>query len=291
MNPFDLRGPEFLLFYFCFSLVVIIATVVLRRRAESGDAPRIDLGDPYLIAYLRGGYIEALRVALFSLIDRGMLVMDGELVRRADHVTDNMVKHPVEYEALKKFSVPDKPASVFMDENMKSAIHTYRYKLEEAGLLPDSDVRMLRFKRFLMAVMALVIVGVIKILIGLDLDRPVGGLIFIMIIAIIITAYFSFPRLTALGKATLADVTNLYSGLRTRVDSFSPSMASAEVAMFAAVFGVASLPSIQFPHARTLLPQSTSGSSGSSDGGSSCGSSSDGGSSGGGGGCGGCGGS
>ena len=43
MNPFDLRGPEFLLFYFCFSLVVIIAIVVLRRRAESGDAPRIDL--------------------------------------------------------------------------------------------------------------------------------------------------------------------------------------------------------------------------------------------------------
>ncbi|MGH9752407.1 MAG: TIGR04222 domain-containing membrane protein [Blastocatellia bacterium] len=289
MNPFDLRGPEFLLFYFCFSLAVIFAVFILRRRAESGPAPKIDLGDPYLIAYLRGGYIEASRVVVFSLIDRGMLVMDGELVRRADHVTDNMVKHPVEQEALKKFSVPDKSASVFMDENMKSAIHTYRYKLEEAGLLPDSDVRMLRFKRFLMAVMALVIVGVIKILIGLDLDKPVGGLVFTMIIAIIIAAYFSFPSLTALGKATLADVTNLYSGLRPRVDSFKPGIASAEVAMFAAVFGLAALPATEFAHARTLLPQSTTSSSGSSDGGSSCGSSSDGGSSCGSGGCGGCG--
>lgn len=289
MNPFDLRGPEFLLFYFWFSLAVIFAVFILRRWAESGPAPKIDLGDPYLVAYLRGSQIEALRVVVFSLIDRGMLVMDGELVRRADHVTDNMVKHPVEQEALKKFSVPDKSTSVFMDENMKSAIEPYRSKLEDAGLLPDSVIRSARFKRFLMAVMALVIVGGIKTLIGIGLNRPVGGLIFMMIIAIIITAYFSFPRLTALGKATLADITNLYSGLKPRVDSFSPGMASAEVAMFAAVFGIASLPSMQFPHARTLLPQSTSGSSGSSDGGSSCGSSSDGGSSCGGGGCGGCG--
>src|SRR5215471_4358237 len=99
MNPFDLRGPEFLAFYFFFSLVVIIAIAILRRIAESGDAPKIDLGDPYLIAYLRGGENEALRVSVISLVDRGMLVMDGASIRRADHVRDDMVRHPVEDEA------------------------------------------------------------------------------------------------------------------------------------------------------------------------------------------------
>src|SRR6266511_933500 len=237
MNPFDLRGPEFLLFYFCFSLAVIIAIVVLRRRAESGDAPRIDLGDPYLIAYLRGGEDEALRLAVISLVDRGALAMDGKFIRRADHVTSGMVKYLIEYEALKKF----------------------------------------------------------------------GALLVVMMLAAMsIAAVFSFPRLTALGKATLEDITNLYSGLRTRINSFSPGGGSAELAMFAAVFGVAALAGTQFAYAEDLFRRTTSSSiwgtsassscgtsacssGGSSDGGSSCGGSSDGGGGCGGGGCGGCG--
>jgi uncharacterized protein (TIGR04222 family) len=285
MNPFDLRGPEFLVFYFCFSLVVISAIAILRRRAESGPAPKIDLGDPYLIAYLRGGENEALRVAVISLVDRGMLVMDGEFVRRADHVTDNMVKHPVDYKALKRFWAPDKAASIFKDNSLKLTLQPYRQKLEDAGLLPDSAASSARLNRFLIALTALGIVGMIKITIGISLDRPVSFLVFMMIAAITIAAGCSFPRLTARGKTTLADITNLYSGLRTRVNSFSPGSASAELAMFAAVFGVGALSATRFGYAQTIFPQASSSSScgsscGSSDGGGGCG----------GGGCGGCGG-
>jgi hypothetical protein len=61
VNPFDLRGPEFLLFYTALSALVIIAVVMLRRKAESGPIPRIDLSDPLLIAFLRGGHSEAMR--------------------------------------------------------------------------------------------------------------------------------------------------------------------------------------------------------------------------------------
>jgi uncharacterized protein (TIGR04222 family) len=312
MNPFDLRGPEFLLFYFCFSLAVIIAIVVLRRRAESGDAPRIDLGDPYLIAYLRGGEDEALRLAVISLVDRGVLAMDGKFIRRADHVTSSMVKYPFEYEALKKFDATGEEASVFEaasvlgDNSLKSALQPYRNRLERAGLMPDANVRRDRRMRLLLALMALGVVGVIKIQIGLSLGKPVSLLVVMMIAAMIIAAAFSFPRLTALGKATLEDITNLYSGLRTRINSFSPGGASAELAMFAAVFGVAALAGTPFAYAEDLFRRTTSSwfggtsassscgtsacsSGGSSDGGSSCGGSSDGGSGCGGGGCGGCG--
>jgi uncharacterized protein (TIGR04222 family) len=301
MNPFDLRGPEFLLFYFCFSLVVITANAVLRRRAESGPAPRIDLGDPYLIAYLRGGENEALRVAVVSLVDRGMLVMNDQTISRADHITSGMVKHPIEYEVLKKFGAPDEAASVFKDRELKSEFHPYRHNLELAGLMPDSAVRLARLKRLLVALTALVIVGLIKIQIGLSLGRHVGFLVVMVIIAMVIAAVSSFPRLTARGKATLEDITNLYSGLRTRVNSFSPGSASAELAMFAAVFGVGALAATPFGYAQTLFPRATSSSScgsscgssdsssSSSDGGSSCGGSSDGGGGCGGGGCGGCG--
>ncbi len=285
MNPFDLRGPEFLAFYFCFSLVVIFAIVILRRRAESGDAPKIDLGDPYLIAYLRGGENEALRVAVISLVDRGLLRRNEQSIRRANHVTSDMAPHPIEYEVLKKFGAQDKASTIFKDKGLKAVFQPYRQKLENAGLLPDAAARQARWIRFLLGFMALCGVGAIKLEIGLTLGRPVGFLIVMMIAAIILAAFASFPRLTARGKAMLKDIRNLCSGLKTRVNSIRPGSSPAELAMFAAVFGVAALPVTQFGYAQTLFPQAGS----SSSCGSSCGSSDGGGGGCGGGGCGGCG--
>jgi uncharacterized protein (TIGR04222 family) len=275
MNPFDLRGPEFLLFYFCFSLAVIISIVVFRRRAESGDAPRIDLSDPYLIAYLRGGREEAWRVSVISLVDRGMLVMDGRLVRRADNVAYDMVGRPMERAVLEKFRVPGKAVTVLESRNLTQVFQFYQDSLERLGLLPDAAVFNARLMRLLPGLAALAVVGVIKIQIGLSLERPVGFLFMMMIVAIVIAAAISFPRLTARGKELLEDVTNLYSGLRTQVNSFRPGSASAELTMFAAVFGVAALAESPLGYTQTLFPQTTS-----SDGGGGCG----------GGGCGGCGG-
>jgi uncharacterized protein (TIGR04222 family) len=312
MNPFELRGPEFLLFYFCFSLAVIVAIVLLRRRAESGGSPRIDIGDPYLIAYLRGGEDEALRVAVVSLVDRGMLVTGGHIIRRADHVTGDMAPRPIERAVLGKFGLRGDVASVLKGKNLKFVFRSYQDTLERAGLLPDGATRGARLKRLLLGLAALGIVGVIKIQIGLSLERPVGFLVVMMIVAIGAAAAFSFPRLTARGKATLEDITNLYSGLRTQINSFSPGGGSAELAMFAAVFGVTALAATHFAYAEDLFRRksretsafsswgtSASSSCGSSDGGSSsCGSSdggssscgsSDGGGGCGGGGCGGCG--
>src|SRR5262249_298457 len=150
---------------------------------------------------------------------------------------------------------------------------------------PDEDARIVRSALFLIALMTLVIVGMIKINIGLSLNKPVGILVIMMIAAVIIAGLSSFPRLTARGKAALADITNLYSGLTPRVNSFRPGGSTAELAMFAAVFGVGALAATPFGYAQTLFPQATSFSScgsscGSSDGGSGCGGS---------GGCGGCG--
>jgi len=278
MNPLDLRGPEFLLFYFCFSLTVIIAMVVFRRLAESGDAPRIDLSDPYLIAYLRGGREEAWRVSVISLVDRGMLVMDGRLVRRADNVAYDMVGRPIERAVLEKFRVPGKAVTVLESRNLTQVFQFYQDSLERLGLLPDAAVFNARLMRLLPGLAALAVVGVIKIQIGLSLERPVGFLFMMMIVAIVIAAAISFPRLTARGKELLEDVTNLYSGLRTQVNSFRPGSASAELTMFAAVFGVAALAESPLGYTQTLFPQTTS-SWDSSDGGGGCG-----------GGCGGCGG-
>ena len=92
MNPFDLSGPEFLVFYLSLAAVVIGALVLWRRASESAGAPKIDLADPYLIAYLRGGENEALRVALVSLIDRGLLIVNGTQIKWASNAGPDSVQ-------------------------------------------------------------------------------------------------------------------------------------------------------------------------------------------------------
>jgi uncharacterized protein (TIGR04222 family) len=210
-----------------------------------------------------------------------------------------MVSRPIERVVLEKFSIPGEAASILKDKNLKTALRSYRDNLERAGLLPDADTRSARLKRLLLALTTLGVVGAIKIQIGLSLERPVGFLVVMMIVAMAVAAAISFPRLTARGKATLEDITNLYSGLRTQANSFGPGSGSAELAMCAAVFGVAALAATPFAYAEDPFRRATSSSScgtsagssscGTSDGGSSSGGSSDGGSSCGGGGCGGCG--
>ena len=77
MWPFDLPGPEFLVVYLIVGAIVITAMLLLRHSAETAG-PKISLTDPYLVAFLRGGQNETLRVATVSLIDRGILKADGK---------------------------------------------------------------------------------------------------------------------------------------------------------------------------------------------------------------------
>ena len=64
MNPFDLHGPEFLLFYLVLSIVVIAVVIFRRRARESGDLPANSIQDPYRIAYLRGGKREVVKLPI-----------------------------------------------------------------------------------------------------------------------------------------------------------------------------------------------------------------------------------
>lgn len=68
-NPFDLPGPDFLVFYAFLGVLTIGLLWFARRASEGADAPRIDYSDPYLLAYLRGGQSEVIRVVT-SIADR-----------------------------------------------------------------------------------------------------------------------------------------------------------------------------------------------------------------------------
>jgi Protein of unknown function (DUF692) len=77
MNPFDLSGQSFLIFYIGVALIVIITLKLVIDEAEGGVPRALPLSDPYQIAWLRGGTPEAARIAVLSLTDRGLLAVSG----------------------------------------------------------------------------------------------------------------------------------------------------------------------------------------------------------------------
>jgi uncharacterized protein (TIGR04222 family) len=305
MNPFDLTGPEFLLFYVFFSVFVIALLIILRRILESGAAPRVDLADPYLIAYLREGREEAIRVAMIALVDRGLLESNGTRLKRVKGKSPMLVRRLLEQVILEKFVKEAEAKEAFTYAPVVSAAEKYEDELQNTQLLPDQATKWRRQFLLLVAVLALAVVAWSKVYLALMRGRTnVTFLIILSVIAIIIAISVSRPRLTARGSAMLKDLQNLYGDLRARAPSISPGGSTIEAAMLAAVFGAAILPASNFAFTRQLFPQLqtssgtwASSSSGSSCSGSSCSSSSScsSGSScgsscgGGGGGCGGCG--
>jgi uncharacterized protein (TIGR04222 family) len=302
VNPLDLPGPQFLLFYTFFAAAVVAGLVFWRRRAELSKSPaKIDLSDPYLIAYLRGGEREVLRVATVTLIDRGLLVRTGSIIRRAENASPDSVRRPIEQALLMKYARGGEVSWMFEDDGLSKACEPYGATLRRARLLPDEYVNQARLVRLVIASFVLSVVGFTKVLIALDAGRSnVGFLIVLMIASVVVAAAVSFPRLTESGKAMIKDVQSLYTGLLDRSALMKPGGAGIDTMMLGAVFGLGALAGPGFSLASGLFPDQKkrmSGSCAAGDGGcgssstcssgSSCGSSCGGGC---GGGCGGCGG-
>lgn len=290
LNPFSLHGVQFLLFY----VVLMVVTIVVLRRsmraAETGSvppSPRFD--DPYLIAYLRGGADEALRVATVSLTDRGLLEIQGDKVGLRRRRAADIVKRDIEKAVAKAYATPGEGSRVLRDTAALQACTAYREQLETRGLLAGKAMFAQRLPA--VATAAAVLLGVAGARIVEALLHGRHNLGFLAVLALISTFILWRlwrRRLTFAGDAALDDLKVLFKRLNDRAKSLKPGGESNEMAMLIAVFGLAALPVDAFPFVEQLYPRPQGGdsSSGSSDSGSSsCGSSCGGGC--GGGGCGG----
>jgi uncharacterized protein (TIGR04222 family) len=294
MNPFDLPGPQFLLFYLAFGTVLLFIAAAIRRSREGTQGSDVRLTDPYLIAYLRGGKNEALSVAAISLLDRQLLTCSDKLsTANADAV--DIARRPIERAILIRFKEPADPKVLFTDPALSAAAEKYKQELMNLGLLPDARLARVRHRILSLAIFLLWATAIIKI--GVALSRGRTNIVFLIALAVILTivAHLTLnPRRTRSGDALLGDLKTLFGGLKDRSSAISPGGQSNEAAFLAAVFGIGALPLASFPFAARLRPQTQAqgaGGSSCSSWTSSCSSSSCGSSCGGscGGGCGGCG--
>ncbi|MBL8524468.1 MAG: TIGR04222 domain-containing membrane protein [Betaproteobacteria bacterium] len=271
MNPFMLTGFSFLAFYL---VVGILVAWGLRRwiiSSESNGAPAQNLTDPYLIAYLRAGENEAMRVATVALLDRGLLEANGEQIKTKSSASVEMVKRPIEKAILRKFLAAGEAHELFKDAGAKAACDSYRQALLKDGLIADASTYA---KRALPALMAIGLMGAItwtKISIAFSQGRHnVGFLVFLTIIFAIVLIYIWKRRLTGRGNAMLADLKDLFSRLKGRAKTLRAGGQTNEAAMLAAVFGLSALPAAHFPFMEKLYPARSSDGSGCGSSSSSC---------------------
>ncbi len=231
----DLYGPYFLLFY----AGTIVTLVVACFRSVRGVDRTIELElpkitskvDPYEIAYLRGGENEVARVAIASLIQRGLLQITAgkrllattkQIDRRRAPLSGELT--PVEARVMKWEGFPAYPHQVFRAGGIPALIteHCGRYKehLAAGNLLAPSEMK--RLGAWLWCFGTIVIVGLGGYKLTVAVAKGHHNVVFLVLFAAIgliaqAIVCFAQPRASRLGKAYLEQLKLAYDALKSRV--------------------------------------------------------------------------
>ena len=196
LSPFDLTGPEFLVFYFA-SLALAFGLAawlryLLRRPGSEPTAADLSL-EPLEIAYLAGRHRMAIDTAVIRLLDRnvvrvgevdGLLSVTGPLPADAD---------PALQLAYTTIATEGTIGMRRLREQLRSRLPDAVRTLVERGLVLSEDQKGLVRWMPLMLALVVPIVGIIKIFVGISRDKPVGFLV-LGSIAALVAIPFAFGR-------------------------------------------------------------------------------------------------
>lgn len=293
-----MSGPAFLVFYL---LLTVAAFLLLRSLIAGGEKHSIVsvrfAEDPYRVATLRVGGTEAIKVAVFSLVDRGLLSeSDGQVQTVADKAEHG--RRPIEQIILQHCA--DKPRSIIYLDNVPELFDICRKYEEELGELGMLNVGAVNRRRAGLVQPFIWIMGLILVYrITYALMHGHFNILFLILEGIFAFFLLRTPlrgRLTTHGQSAMGRLKDMLGSVKGRVNQLQPGGASTDAVLFASVFGLELLPLGIFDFRDRLFPRPitvSSGGSGCSGGSSGCSGGSSGcsgGSSGCGGGCGGCGG-
>lgn len=311
-NPIaSMYGPNFLLFYLVVAVGALTVTVILIRGRPSQFSPRsIPMNpDPYEIAFLRGGVNEVIRVAVLSLLQRGVLeqrigVKTGILKTTPPPTivwnpfgppTDGL--SPLEKAVVTFCRSPKQPPEFFtgvLPGEFLRLCARYEVDLTANGLLTALGEKQSRTRVTLSIFLAVLALGGYKIWAALSTGHSNIGFLIVEMIAVFIAfgVVGNAPRATPSGKRYIRDLQIAYQKLKH--PGVAVASAGVDPALLAlAVFGVAALagtPEAAYAAMFRQASGASTGGCGGNGGGGGCGGGGGGGCGGGGGGCGGCGG-
>lgn len=279
LNPFNWYGTEFLFLFWGLSTTLLPLACWWRYRGRGeSEAYTGELPSTYARARLaqRGRLVAD--SALAALAYRGQISFPTpNVVMRAGQVAPTDAYELSIWRSLDASGTSVAEAQKWGLSESNIALQALDEQLTTAGLLLPATERRRLNKLPLATAAALGVFGLVKILVGMTRDRPVGFLVISLVLLAFATGIIMHYGAWATGRgaAVLHDIKERLARQRGRADS------DEVVIMAVAVLGVSSLHSLGLSQlAESLTPLSSSDSSSGGDGGGSgCG----------GGGCGGCG--
>ena len=183
MNLLDLPGREFLVYYFFIAIAAFIVAAVLRWSLrqpadEAAMPPPLSSCD---VAYLAGGKKLAVNAAVARLVHEKGLTLDylterlkvqGQLPRDAQPLEKAVYCEVAEDSDRKLAELYDATA------DQADAIQT---RLEELGLLVSSGQAAVVRIWPMLVIAAVLALGIAKLAVGVQRDKPVGFLIALMV--------------------------------------------------------------------------------------------------------------
>ena len=299
LGPLDLKGPEFLVLFFGLYLILFIGAIIYCRVQRDVSVTEDRELSPEEIACLKFGRPAAVNAAVASMLHLNQLVSithkgflgqtngskvtfgQGPTPPLQEHRLARAIYHAVESE--KKTLIQIQGAVDSETREIDEQLRQTGYLLDESQIMPARLVAGL-------AMFALLALGVTKIAIGIQRDRPVVFLILgCLLVLITFIGTFASIRRSLTGDRMLKSLESHHVDLKS---NSNPSVLSGNnVALCAALFGSSALQGPVFDDLKSAWKATSTGGSVSSvsgcgggcgGGGGGCG--------GGGGGCGGCGG-
>ena len=182
-------------------------------------------------------------MAVVSLIERGLLETDGDMVVLADRDAAAKVRHNLDKTVLMVLAADGDARKLQSHSLAQREADLYGPPLQRLGLLPDQDCRRASQVLAFASVLFLWVVAGTKIFVALS--RGHANLAFLVILSIItplVLIAVTHPRLTGLGQRTCRCLRNLFAGLRGRSKTLQLSKTTSELTFLAAVFGMVALP-------------------------------------------------
>ena len=297
VNPFDWSGPWFLLAYLIFGvLVYLLARELLIRQELRNPHAQLSLADdPYRIAFLRGGALEAVKIAAIVLVDRGLLRAEGPLLETASADSLRFARHDIERDVLRLYlGRQGHSKELAAQADMLPACRAYQDSLTQQELLVGPPLLRRRARITWPAHYLLLTVAAVKAVIAIS--RQHYNLLFLALLLAIFLLMLRGLRTQATSwsaQRLLTDLRMLFGRLNQRAARLQAGSSSADMALLAAIFGLGALPLSVYAYVAELYPvprQGTGSDSSSGSAGDSSSGGGDGGGDGGGSGCGGCGG-
>lgn len=293
MDPLNLTGPQFLGFFAIAFVVAMVIAAVLKRalRGGGGVPPREVMNlDPLEIAYLAGGTRLAINAAVAGLYQSGMLRVDKST--RKVNALGNLPSNSSPF--VRDVHASFRESALVGTAHKKLSTEMLTPRMEKMGLVVDPGRRSVIRLAAACPLLIVLILGVMKIAVGISRDKPVVFLLFMLFAAFIVTLVIvaKVPWRTSMGDRVIDDLRRKHDALQQTAKADPRGLAPSDLIMAVGLFGPIVLAGTAMADVhRAIVPPGASGSGGSSCS-SSCGSSScSGGSScGGGSGCGGCGG-